>query len=519
MNDFVSRLGELGPEMVMLAGACVTVGIGLTRSAEVRKLASVVAAITLILAAVVVTFGQNALDPSTAVAMALPNFIKLAVCGMGLLLLALAAGVPDRLHGVKAMDGGEVPFDAALVMRGEFFAFFLLSLTGVMLAAGATDLVWLFLALELTSLPTYVMIATGRDRADASEAAVKYFFLGALGAATFLYGFTLLYGASGSTQLADIRAAIAAAGQVTPLMTAGLALSILGIAFKIAAVPMHFYVADVYQGAPTPLSAFLAFVPKTAGFVALMLILSTVHGAGGNPGLPPAITMLLWVMAALTMTFGNVLGLLQNNVKRVLAYSSVAHSGYMLVGLLGLTTTSLDTPASNGAAAVLFYLVAYGLGNLAAFAVLSCLERNGEEAQDFADLAGLSQKRPALAAVLLLAVLSLIGLPPLLGFVGKIYLFSSAYAQGFRCLIVLAVLNSAISAVYYLRIVNVAYFSAPDEQVEVTNSRLRPAVAGVAVALAIALFLAGNPLAQSAHVAGRGLAGLPASDLPLTAQR
>jgi NADH-quinone oxidoreductase subunit N len=298
-------------------------------------------------------------------------------------------------------------------------------------------------------------------------------------------------------------------------------LSIVGIGFKIAAFPMHFYTADVYEGAPTPVTAFLAFVPKTAGFVSLILVLGLVTKGNvvinvpisriteyasnirlASP-LPVTVQAVLWVMAAMTMTLGNILGLMQTNVKRILAYSSVAHSGYMIVGLLGISA-GLGGPAStNGAAGVMFYLVAYALGNLAAFSVLACLERNGDEATELSDLAGLSRRRPGLAALMLIANLSLIGLPPMVGFAGKVYLFSAAVNAGFTGLVVIAVINSAISAVYYLKIVNSCFFAeAQDSSVEVSDKRHHlTTVAVMAGSIAILLGLAGNQLAKITNAA------------------
>jgi len=493
-------LSQLVPEIVLLIGACICMVMGLAREVEVRKLTVHVAGASLFLAAVMVFFKPGMMLEFASWEM--DSYIKLAVCGMGLLLLIFASGIPEKLPTLSQIESGEKPFDPALAIRGEFFAFFLFSLCGVMLCAGAHDLVWLFLALELTSLPTYVMIAISRDRADSAESAVKYFFLGALAAATFLYGFALIYGATGSTEFAAIHAAAMKTG-VTPLLMAGIALSIIGVSFKVAAVPMHFYTADVYQGATTPMSAFLAFVPKTAGFVALILLVNLIVGVQPGQVLPQPITWLIWVMAALTMTFGNVLGLLQNNVKRMLAYSSIAHSGYMMVGLLGIGAIGYNAEAiGNGAAGILFYLIAYGLANLAAFAVLACVERDGDEAQSFHDLAGLVRRRPGLATILLLATLSLIGLPPMVGFVGKIYLFGSALSKGFSTLVVIAVVNSAISAVYYLRLANVCFFGEPNEETTVTSSRLLPWTAGVSAVLAFGLFFGGNFLANTAKEAG-----------------
>lgn len=501
-NQILEKLGELGPEIVMLIGACFCLVVGLHRTAEIRKLTVAVAALTLVFAGifnVMPTVGAH--EPLT-----LATFTKMAVCVIGILLLIFTTGLPDKLKMSRDAEAHPESFDAGNVMRGEFYAFFLFSLTGVMLCGGASDLVWLFLALELTSLPTYVMVSTGRDSLSANESGIKYFFLGALAAAVFLYGFALIYGATGVTDFDGIRKCVSETG-ITPLFTLGIVLSIIGIGFKIAAFPMHFYTADVYEGAPIQVTAFLAFVPKTAGFVSLILMLSlvgkvnvTFDGELENYKhfitMPDTVLAVLWVMAALTMTVGNVLGLMQTNVKRILAYSSIAHSGYMLVGLLGLSATVASATSTNGAAGVMFYLIAYALGNLAAFSVLACLERNGDEATELDDLAGLSQRKPLLAALMLVANLSLIGLPPLVGFAGKVYMFSAAVNAGFVGLVIIAVINSAISAVYYLRIVNACYFKTTENPCELDVKYNRVMVAVVGGALAIFLGLAGNGLAR-----------------------
>ena len=369
MNPLVEKLAYLGPEIVLLVGATLCLFIGLAPSAGTRKLAPWIAGRALVLSVVI----PRTFSGIELAATPLAGYVKAAVATVGLLLLLVAARTPDDLRQTQDAERA-ARFEPGDTLRGEFFAFFLLSLTGVMLCAGASDLVWLFLALELTSLPTYVMVATSRDRAEAQESAVKYFFLGAMAAAVFLYGFALMYGATGSTNFVDIQAGVAADGGPSSLLVVGLVLALIGICFKIAAVPMHFYAADVYQGAATPVTAFLAFVPKTAGFVSLVLLLDLVVAPTGE--LPAVLAGLLAVIAVLTMTVGNVLGLLQTSVKRVLAYSSIAHTGYMLVGLLAITG-SLDGESllGNGIAAVMFYLVAYGLSTLAAFAVLGCLQR------------------------------------------------------------------------------------------------------------------------------------------------
>ena len=481
MTDIIEKLAALGPEITLLIGACLCLAMGLSGSMTLRRLSGAVAALALVVTAALALAGEQSLP--------MQRYVQAAIACVGLLLVLIAVAVPEKLI-LRPTNSTDLTDN---VDRGEFFGFLLLSLTGAMLCAGAGDLVWLFMSLELTSLPTYVLAAMSRRQLAAKEAAVKYFFLGAMASAVFLYGFTLIYGATGTTNFDEIRRFVG--DDPSTLMTLGLLLAVLGIAFKIAAAPMHFYAADVYQGVATPITAFLAFVPKTAGFVAIILLLQLV----GWP-LPPAMVFLLWVMAAATMTIGNVLGLLQTNVKRILAYSSIAHSGYMLLGLLGNDSAAAVPGAAlgNGVAAVLFYLPAYGLATMGAFAVLACLERRGHEAQTLDDLAGLSKRSPFLATVMLISVLSLIGLPPMVGLLGKVYLFGSAMTAGFYGLVVIAVVNSAVSAVYYLRIVGACFFAEPNEQTCVIDSPIRRGAAGMAAVLTVFLFFRGGPLVDAA---------------------
>ena len=515
MNPTLEKLATLGPEVMLLAGACLCIVVGLWNRPTLRRLTPWVAGVALLAAAYSVCTqplpgAAASLIPSLANLSTFVGFVKFAVCVVGLLLLLVAAGVTDSLPQMRDIASGQAPFDPGQVCSGEFLAFFLISLTGAMLVAGADDLIWLFLALELTSLPTYIMVAISRDRPAAQEAAVKYFFLGALAAAVFLYGFTLIYGATGFTDLGDIAAFIRTLTlthqALPPLLLAGMVLALLGVSFKIAAAPMHFYVADVYQGAATPVAAFLAFVPKAAGFVALTILLEPFWRSGP---LPPALSWLLVIMAAATMTVGNVLGLLQSSVKRVLAYSSIAHSGYMLVGLAaGPAVVGSPHALDNGIAAVLFYLMAYAAATIGAFAVLGCLRSQGEDAETFDDLAGLARRHPGLAAVMAVSVLSLIGLPPLAGFLGKIYLFGSALSHShdhpeFLYLVILAVLNSAVSAVYYLHIAATCFFGEPNPHTHALRAPARVLGAALAAAVAIALGLFGGYLINVTAAAAR----------------
>jgi NADH-quinone oxidoreductase subunit N len=498
----LEKLVTIWPELSLLLGAVVCLIVGLAPQQAVRSACQWVAGASLVLGGLLVFVSPS----QSALGLAgFAGYVKLAVVGVGLVLLMVASHVPEQIKQLRAAEQSE-RFDPGYVYRGEFFAFFLFSLAGVMLTAGADDLVWLFLALELTSLPTYIMVATGRENIEAQESGVKYFFLGAMSAAIFLYGFALIYGATGYTDFGRIQAYMQQQAVISPLMLTGLVLSIVGICFKIAAVPMQFYAADVYEGAETSVTAFLAFVPKAAGFAALILLLALVGWPldrtpqSFGPG--DALIYLIWGLAAVTMTYGNVLALLQENVKRVLAYSSIAHSGYLLVGLIAGTGAAASGALGNGVAAILFYLVAYAFGTIAAFAVLGCLRENGEEAQSFDAIAGLVRRRPGLAAVLLLSMLSLIGLPPLVGFFGKIYLIGSVYEAGFGILVVVLVLNSAISAAYYLRIASVAFFGRQGEGVQPVAAPARLVGAGVAGVLALVLGLPGgigSSIAESAQ--------------------
>ena len=509
------KLATLWPEIVMGIGACLCLLAGLSRNVTVRRTTCVIAGAAIVIATLI-AYRDVHVEP-------MARYLKMVIGGVGFLLLLLALTVPEQLRQTRLAEGVGRVFDPSKALRGEFFAFFLMSLIGVMLCAGADDLIWLFLALELTSLPTYVMVAMSRDHRAACESAMKYFFLGAMAVAIFLYGFTLIYGATGLTNLQSITAHVAQSPEgASSLLITGVILAITGVAFKITAVPMHFYAADVYQGANVTVTAFLAFVPKTAGFITIILLLGLFIGPGDDAtakdaagammvmSLPESITWLLWIMAAVTMTVGNVMGLLQTNVKRVLAYSSIAHSGYMLVGLVGgvgVVSGALagDGPAAlgNGAAAVLFYLVAYALATLSAFAVLAAIQVHGDEAQTYDDLSGLARKRPGLAAIMLLAVLSLIGLPPMVGFLGKIYLFGTAINHGFIGLVVIALLNSAIAAVYYLRIAAACFFGEANDEAVVTPSTLRTVSAAVAVVLALVMGVAGDRLVNAAAATQR----------------
>ncbi len=527
MND---RLMFLWPEIALFVTTCCVMVVGLSRNLSTRKMTAGIAGLGLIVAgflAATTTPDLSTVDLDDSAALSgqvlipgMVSYAKVLIAAVGLLLLMLVAGTVDRADEAQ-IAAGTRRFDPIRSNRAEFYAFFLFSLTGLMLCASADDLIWLFLALELTSLPTYIMVTISTARNKSREAGVKYFFLGALGAAIFLYGFSLIYGGAGSTNLNQIALHWRTHG-IDTISMMGVLLSIIGLAFKIAAVPMHFYTPDVYEGSAAPVAAFLAFVPKASGFISLILICAAV-GWLYAPGvlnlslaqaaeplrpamtneaqLPDLIHILLWVMAALTMTVGNVLAVLQTSIKRILAYSSVSHSGYMLVGVL--VGPGDGTFTGSGISAVLFYLLGYGIMSTGAFAAVAAIERTPDadghprEVEHISDLRGLWRRQPHLAIAMILCNLSLLGLPPLMGFFGKLPLFTSAISAGEIVLVVVLGLNSAIAAFYYLRLAFVPFVEdaeAGAEAVSLTPFRSREIVAMICAGGVIVVALAGGPL-------------------------
>ncbi len=353
---------------------------------------------------------------------------------------------------------------------GEFYILVLLSALGMMLMAAAGDLIIVFLGLETMSISLYVLAGYFRARADAGEASLKYLLIGAFASGFFVYGIALVFGATGTTNLDRIANAVAAQGGRDPMLVIGLGLLLVGFGFKISSVPFHMWAPDVYEGAPTSVTAFIATGSKAAAFAALLRVLLTAVR-----GIPVDWPMVLWVMAVLTMTVGNVVALAQQNLKRMLAYSSIAHVGYMLVGVVAGGTIG------NGS--VLFYLLVYTFTTAGAFGAIVVLERAGHEAVRLEDYGGLATRHPLLAAALSIFLLSLVGIPPTAGFVGKFYLFGAAVKAGYVWLAVIGVLNSAAAAYYYLRLIVYMYMREPEGAPTV----MAPSFSG-ALALAVALW-------------------------------
>jgi NADH-quinone oxidoreductase subunit N len=353
---------------------------------------------------------------------------------------------------------------------GEFYILVLLAALGMMLMAAAGDLIIVFLGLETMSISLYVLAGFFRTRVEAGEASMKYLLIGAFASGFFLYGIALIFGAAGTTNLDRIANAVAAGAGRDPLLVVGLGLLLVGFGFKISSVPFHMWAPDVYEGAPTSVTAFIATGSKAAAFAALLRVLLTAMR-----GVAVDWPMVVWAMAAVTMTVGNVVALAQQNLKRMLAYSSIAHVGYMLVGVVA--------GGALGNGSVLFYLLIYTFTTAGAFGALVLLERAGHEAVRLEDFGGLATRHPMLAAALSIFLLSLVGIPPTAGFVGKFYLFGAAVKAGYVWLAVVGVLNSAVAAYYYLRLIVYMYMREPEGAPTV----LAPSFSG-ALALAVALW-------------------------------
>ena len=377
---------------------------------------------------------------------------------------------------------------------GEYYSLILFATLGMMLMAAGTHLITLFLGLELMSISIYILAGMMREDRRSVEAALKYFLLGAFATGFLLYGMALLYGATGSLALKDIGAYIASKNLLrNPMLLMSLVFLTIGFGFKIAAVPFHMWTPDVYEGAPTSITAFMATGVKAAGFSALIRVFFSAL-----PGFRPDWTSIMWVMAVATMTVGNIVAISQTNIKRMLAYSSIAHAGYILVAFV----------AGNdlGISGILFYLMAYAFMNLGAFTVVILLGKKGEENTLISDYTGIGFKYPFLAASMTIFLLSMAGIPPLGGFMAKFYVFSAAVKEKFYWLAILGVINSAISVYYYLRVTIFMYFRESER--DITGLQFSPAQVIALILAVIGTLYMGIFPANVLSLAQKSIAGL-----------
>lgn len=478
----IQLLTNLWPELMLCGTACVLLVMGALGGGVARHVAAPLAALALL----VVTAGQVLAYGTPVSEVGLTNslgggmtaqLVKIISCGAGLLFVLLAWPTGKG-------QGGKEEGNGALAVGGEtaeYFALLLLSISGLLLTAGANNLIVLFLGIELASIPTYIMVSISRPLPIAQEAGVKYFFLGALSAAIMLLGFSYLYGTTGTIYLTgngpvqgvlEYFSAVHLTRGPSPLEMLAIVLLLAGFGFKMAAFPLHVYAADVYQGAATPLTAMLSYVPKAAGLMAILKLLVAVGGA--NQVFPHSLGLYVAVIAVATMTIGNVLALLQFNIKRVMAYSSIAHSGYMLAGVAALLATRDREIQIAGMAGAVFYLAMYVVMNTGVFAALQQLpakarygeqatpeqlaDRGAASAETFDDIAGQARNHPVIAVAMAVCCLSLVGLPFTAGFLGKLMLAKPLISSGLWWLLVAMMVNAAISAVYYLRLPAAMFF-------------------------------------------------------------
>lgn len=375
--------------------------------------------------------------------------------------------------------------------RGEYYALMLFSVVGMLGLVSALELISLFVALEIMSVALYGLAGFHRDRIESQESAVKYFVTGAFSSAFFLYGVALLYGVSGSTALSRVAVAVGRSGHSSLLPILGTGMLLVGFGFKVASVPFHMWVPDVYEGAPTTVTAFMSAGVKVAAFGAMLRVFGL-----GLPGLAAEWRPAVAVLAVLTMVGGNLGALAQTNLKRMLAFSSVAHAGYLLTAVVALR--------AGGAEAVLFYLVAYSAVNLGAFGLLAALAKDGREPLGLNDVAGMGDRRPVLAAALTVFLVSLTGVPVSAGFVGKFQLFAAAVRSDYTGLAIVGVLMSVVSAYYYLRVVVYMYMREPmgeDAWASVAPASALAIAASVAVVLGLGVY-PGPVLALARAAAG-----------------
>lgn len=435
--NLAADLLALLPELTLTATALVVLLAGVGGGARRHNALAVLAVTSVAITAVALKIAVSVSEAGRVFFSGMFVLDHFAVFFKVLFLLTAALAVLISLDYLRRHD----------YRPGEYHSLVLLATVGMMVMVSGTNLASIYVGLELMALSTYVLAGYFRRELKSHEAASKYFVLGALSSGVLVYGLSLLYGELGSLHLAAMAAALSR-GASSPALLTGLALLACGFLFKVAAVPFHMWTPDVYEGAPTPITAFLSVAPKAAAFAIFLRVF-----LGGLESLAPYWVWLVGGSAVLTMVWGNLAALTQDNVKRMLAYSSIAHAGYALLGLLA--------GGERGIQSVLFYMLVYLVSNLGAFGFVILLESRGYAGETVADYAGLARRQPLAAFGMLLFLLSLGGIPPTAGFMGKLYLFAAAVNAGYVWLVVIAVLMSAVSLYFYLRIAMQMYLREP----------------------------------------------------------
>ena len=445
MMNFIFNASELLfalPELFLLSAIAIILLFDLFISDRLKHITYYLSQLALLLTGFLAfnLIGESAIIFSgTFVLDTLGSTFKVFILGFAIIALAYTR------HYLKVHD----------LLRNEYFILALMSILGMLIMVSGHSLLTLYLGLEIMSLSLYALIATARDRTAAIEAALKYFVLGAIASGLLLYGMSMIYGISGSLNIAQISNFASAAtlgSQQTLILNFGLVFLVIGVAFKLGAVPFHMWVPDVYQGSPTSVTMFLSSVPKIAAVAILIRLL--IDGLGS---LQHYWSDLFMILAILSIAIGSLVALNQTNIKRMLAYSTISHIGFVLLGFV--------TGVVDGYGAAVFYVLTYILMSLAAFGVIIALNKNGFEADQIADFQGLSKSSPWLALIMLVVMLSMAGVPPFIGFYSKLFILQQVVAEGYVILAVLAVIFAVISAYYYLQIIKTMYFSDKDKSI------------------------------------------------------
>ncbi|OGN88788.1 MAG: hypothetical protein A2Y88_12750 [Chloroflexi bacterium RBG_13_48_10] len=478
LSDLMLNIKVILPMTVLIAWSCVLLLVDLFIPKGRKSWTALLAALGLLLC-LGLAISQEGWVSSGFNGMVIHDgfsfFLTILFLASGLAAIALAFDYLRRME----------------IERGEYYILLLFSICGMILMSQANDLIVVFLALELLSIPLYVLSGFARPQVESEEAALKYFLMGAFAGGFVVFGVALVFGATGTTNLSAIVTSINSNIANMQLLIIGAALVLVGMGFKVAVVPFHMWTPDVYQGAPSSVSAFMSVGAKAAGFAALLRIFITAF-----PSLASELTMVFWTISALTMFLGNVVAIAQSNIKRLLAYSSIAHAGFIMMALVPFGNAAVSQEVVS---ASLFYLVAYAFTSLGAWAVVIALEKAEGGGLTLDDYAGLGRKYPLLAASMAIFMLSFTGIPPTLGFMGKVYLFRTVIEGGYMGLALIGVFTSLISAYYYLRVIVIMYMREGEPAAR-KEFWVRFTAAAAAV-LVVVLSLAAEPLLNLASKA------------------
>ncbi|OFX11137.1 MAG: NADH-quinone oxidoreductase subunit N [Alphaproteobacteria bacterium RIFOXYD12_FULL_60_8] len=469
----IQNLNLAGPEILLTVAAMVLLMIGAFRCGDSSRLVGLLAVIAMVTAGVMVIGLPKTAATTFNQMFAFDGFIAYTK------VLVLAASVVTLLLALPWLEREKIA-------RFEFPVVVLFATTGMLMMISANNLMSLYLGLELQSLALYVLAAFNRDNLRSTESGVKYFVLGALASGLLLFGMSFIYGFTGTTDF-SVLSALTATQSPSVGVVVGLAFILAGLSFKISAVPFHMWTPDVYEGAPTPVTAFFAVAPKIAALALIIRVAEVPFG-----GAVASWQQIIIVLSILSMALGAYAAIQQTNIKRMMAYSSIGHVGYALIGLA--------SNSADGVKGILVYLTLYVFMNVGAFAVILSMRRNGAMVEGIDDLAGLSKTNPFMALALSAMMFSMAGIPPLAGFFGKLYVFLAAIESGLYTLAVIGVLTSVVGCFYYIRLVKVMYFDEPVEGFDKPNTTVKVLLT-VATAVVLFFFVVPAPLLNSAQAA------------------